>query len=57
MQTGITLYCNPDSIHPTIEANLDCHTVTLSNCSITQEIEGLLQFNCIQDVQPDHKEG
>lgn len=37
-----------------------CHTVTLSNWSIAQEIERLIQINSIQDVEPDyqfHKDG
>lgn len=34
--TDKTINCNPDPIHPTTGATLDCHTVTLSNWSIAQ---------------------
>lgn len=55
-----TIHCNPDPIHPTRSATLDCHTVTLSNWSIAQEIERLVQVNTVQDREEEyvfHKEG
>lgn len=54
-----TIHCNPDPIHPTVGATLDCHTVTLSNWSIAQEIERLIRINSVQDREADyvfHKE-
>jgi transposase-like protein len=58
--TDKTINCNPDPINPSRGATLDCHTVTLSNWSIAQEIERLIQINSVQDLEPDyqfHKEG
>ena len=52
--------CNPDTVHPFRDSTLDCYTVALSNWSIAQEIERLIQINSVQDVEPNyefHKEG
>jgi len=58
--TEKTIKCNPDPISPTKGATLGCHTIALSNWSIAQEIERLVQISSVQDVEPDyqfHKEG
>lgn len=58
--TDKTIHCNPDPINSNKLATLGCRTVTLSNWSISQEIERLIQINSVQDLEPDyqfHKEG
>ena len=55
--TEKSLVCNPD---PTGGRTLGCYTSTLSNWSIAQEIQRLVQINSIEDLEPKyefHREG
>lgn len=55
--TGLdkTINCNPDPVNPSVGASLDCHTSTLSNWSIAEEIARLVRIESIQEVQPDYQ--
>lgn len=55
-----SIKCNPDPTGATGKAVLGCYTSTLSNWSIAQEIQRLIQINSVQDkeeVYEFHKEG
>lgn len=57
--THKSIKCNPDPTSPG-GAVLGCYTSTLSNWSVAQEIQRLVQINSVKDVEPDyvfHKEG
>ena len=55
-----SIKCNPDPTGATGNAVLGCYTSTLSNWSIAQEIQRLVQINSVQDKEEEyefHKEG
>ncbi|MEH7483090.1 hypothetical protein V7157_18895 [Neobacillus drentensis] len=50
-----SIKCNPDPTRVTGDAVLGCYTSTLSNWSVAQEIERLVQINSVQDKEEEYE--
>lgn len=50
-----SIKCNPDPTRVTGDAVLGCYTLTLSNWSVAQEIERLVQINSVQDKEEEYE--
>lgn len=53
--THKSIKCNPDPTRVTGDVVLGCYTSTLSNWSIAQEIQRLVQINSVQDKEEEYE--